>query len=319
MAFRASKTRRKAPAVPVAAGHQLMYSAPIREWYEKRLKLFIASMAKDYETEIARWLKGDGALAQYAAGDAVGQDAKRVFKRSWWTKFISDQFDRMSKAWSKKAEEFGRDTATQMALKVDKHSFTTVTSSLKALGIEAPANIGENVFSQQIASYVEYNVSLLKRNSDEFKSKVQNAVWQSLTSPDPDQQGGQGIFNAISDEKERLASSAELIAQDQTSKMTSVLNNARMEANGIDEFEWMHSSAGKTPRPCHVAWNGRIFSTKGGPNELYEVLEDGSLKQYEAGQDGAREGDIGKPGFAIRCRCRAKPVFRALAALNDNT
>ncbi|QRE00512.1 minor capsid protein [Burkholderia phage BCSR129] len=316
--FRASRERRRAPELPVATGNQLMYSAAIRDWYEKRLKLFINSMAADYEAEIKRWLKDGGALGQ-PTSDAMGADARRIFKRSWWTKFVAKQFERLSKAWANKAEDFGRDTASQFALKVDKHSFTSVNSSLKALGIEAPKNIGEQEFSERIAQYVEYNVSLLKRNTDEFKAKVQTAVWQSLTAPEPDQQGGQGIFNAIKDEKERLASNAELIAQDQTAKMTSVLNNARMESNGIDEFEWVHSSAGKTPRPCHVAWNGRIFSTQGGPNELYEVLEDGTLLKYEAGKDGAREGDIGKPGFAIRCRCRAKPVFRALANTNDNT
>jgi len=59
---------------------------------------------------------------------------------------------------------------------------------------------------------------------------------------------------------------------------------------GITEAVWMHSHAGKVPRPTHVAMNGTRF------------------KVAEGMWDSA-EGKFIQPGELINCRCTSRSVL----------
>jgi SPP1 gp7 family putative phage head morphogenesis protein len=80
------------------------------------------------------------------------------------------------------------------------------------------------------------------------------------------------------------------VAHDQTRKAYSSISNARMQAAGIEEFEWCHSHGGKTPRPQHEEWNGKTFRFDKPPvdDTFGPVL----------------------PGIAINCRCFARPILK---------
>ena len=296
MAFKASKTR-SIKKTPIAEGRILIPSAPAREWYETQLKGMIDLMAGDYLAEI------EGVFGTKGVRQHFAMDAKLPVDR------IASMFERLAKRWMPKIAKWSQKTAEQMALKINKHSFVTVGESLRTMGIKEPADISKSDFDLRMESFIAQNVALIKSVPTEMHSKIERAVWNSLTAPKGTEQGIFGIKAAVQDVTSSEFSRAKFIAQDQNAKLYSALNIARQEQNGVMSFIWMHSSAGKTPRKCHQAWDGRRFATKGGQNELYEILPDGTLKKYEVGQDGAREADLGKPGFPPKCRCRAKPYI----------
>ena len=81
---------------------------------------------------------------------------------------------------------------------------------------------------------------------------------------------------------------AELIARDQSNKANAVVNRTRQMELGITEAIWMHSHAGKTPRPDHVAADG---------------------KRYKIAEGCLISGKYIQPGEEINCRCTSRPVL----------
>lgn len=299
MAFKASRTRKR-KTQSVAEGKPLVASAAIRDWYSSQIKSLIDDMIEDYRSEITKLMAAPGVEQHYAA------DAKLPIGR------FKKLFERLFDKWFGKVSTFIGKTASSCAVKIDQHSFSSVGASLKSMGIKEPRNMSKADWETQIGLYVNENIALIKSIAGDFHSGIEKATWNSLTSEIGEEQGAYGIQKYIYKHTPALKERSEFIARDQNSKLNSVLNNARMEQNGVDCFIWLHSSAGKVPRQCHIDWNGRTFLTKGGPSELYELLDDGTVVQVTVGYDGARKGDIGKPGYCINCKCRARPklIFR---------
>lgn len=289
MTFKASKTRAKKVEL-LAEGTQLIPSSAIRVEYEKGIKTLIKAMADDYHREYEKMIEEEAVQAHFAQ-DGVGNHFKKFFAR-------------MQNRWANFFEEKSGNLAQKFAVKVDQHSFTTVARSMKALGIKAPREVKPDLWADTMQIYVQQNVGLIKTIGSEFHDKIEKAAWNSLTSPEGREQGTYGIVNKIKEVMGDEFGRAELIARDQNSKLYSVLNNARMEQNGVNQFKWFHSSAAKKPRECHVEWNDQVFLTKGGPNELYWA--DG--RPVTVGGN-VRKADIGKPGFPIHCGCRSIAVI----------
>lgn len=304
MAFKASKKRGR-KSEPVAEGKQLIPSAAIEAGYSRNMKGMIRAMAQEYRDALTELFDRPSVESHYAA------DAKLP------TAGFKSLLNRLSQKWMKRFSIFADKEAKSTFVKINKHSFTTVQESLKTLGIKNPPKEDPDDFAVRMETYMAENVALIKSIPLDLHSKIERAVWNSLTAKEGESQGAYGIHRVIRDAMGDQFSRADLIARDQNAKLYSALNNARIEQAGCDTFDWVHSSAGKQPRQCHVAWNGRTFLTKGGPNELYELLPDGTVVKYEVGQDGARKGDIAKPGHAINCKCRAKPVIKLSTEWNE--
>ena len=100
-----------------------------------------------------------------------------------------------------------------------------------------------------------------------------------------------GIQNALNKVGITSKKRVDLIARDQNSKVYTSLATERMRQNGVEYFEWMHSSAGKVPRQTHVDKDGMVFQ-----------VDDPRLWT-------GPKADQGPPGWAINCRCRMKPLI----------
>lgn len=187
--------------------------------------------------------------------------------------------------------------AKKMASKVNKHSSRTTWDAIEALGKET-LSVGLAPVDALIQQQIETNVGLITNLAQDTSNKIT----ELYKKYGPDQAK---IYPEL---KEMVGNRAKLIGRDQNAKMFTSLNTTRMLEAGIKTFIWDHSSAGKTPRPCHVDRDGKEFSLDGGP----EVLNwpDGTDAN---GAFGGKKGDAGKPGWAINCRCRMRPK----ASLDD--
>lgn len=285
--FKARKTRERKKE-PLIKGKPLIPSAAIEEWYSREMRAFIQAMAEDYKAEVEKLMKLPG-TKQF-----IAMDAKLPTGR------FRSIFEKTFKKWTSRMFKFADRVTKEASIKVDKHSFTSVGSSLKALGIKEPKDMKRADWETQMELYIQQNTALIKSVAQEFHDKIEKATWNSLTSPEGTEQGAYGLSKYIMETAGVSKARADFIAMDQTKKLYSALNNARMEQNGVTKFIWMHSSAGKYPRHSHIELNGQTFSTKGPTSELY--YPDGTRVKLP-------KNDDGKPGHAINCRCRALPVI----------
>jgi len=197
----------------------------------------------------------------------------------------------MNEKWTRVYQGFATKTAKEFVDKSEQHADASTLFSLSTMGVQQPTKAYNANVANTLAASVNFNHTLITGIQKEVHEKIHTAVMLSLTSPDPAQQGQSGIESALKEVSGFSKKRIELIAIDQNSKLYSALSDERMLQNGIEEFEWAHSSAGKTPRPSHVAKDGMIFK-----------LNDPRLWE-------GPKADQGPPGWAIRCRCRKLPVI----------
>jgi SPP1 gp7 family putative phage head morphogenesis protein len=105
---------------------------------------------------------------------------------------------------------------------------------------------------------------------------VEDTVWREFVNQTP----RNDIAKMLQEQLDIGKSRAELIARDQTVKLSGELNRLRQQQAGIDQYTWRHS--GKVNfRPEHKARDGKVFDWNDPPAD-------------------------GHPGNAINCGCTAQ-------------
>lgn len=278
MAFTASKVRQKRAPDPVGRGSPIIPSAALEVWYKRQMKPLVNAMLDDYKRELDKAMDSPSVKRFY--GDASASSVFDVILNS------------LRQRWSNIFEGFADKLAPEFVSKVDGQATAATLHSLSVAGLKAPVAAYSQSVANTLKASVDYNHTLITNISQDVHEKVFSAVMLSLTSPNPEEQGVSGIHTALKkagiDSKDRI----DLIARDQTSKIYCSLSDERMAANGCEEFEWLHSSAGKHPRHTHLEKDGQIFK-----------LNDQRLWE-------GPKADQGPPGWAINCRCRRIPIFR---------
>lgn len=133
---------------------------------------------------------------------------------------------------------------------------------------------------------LQENVSLIKSIPAQYLTQVEGVVMRSYTA-------GRDLKTMVDDLKKlypKAADRAVIIARDQSNKANAVVNRARSIELGLEEAIWMHSSAGKTPRPSHV---------KAGKDKL----------RYKIAEGAYIDGEYIQPGEKINCRCTSRVIL----------
>ena len=128
------------------------------------------------------------------------------------------------------------------------------------------------------------NVGLIKSIPGKYLQQVEGVVMRSYSA-------GRDLATMVKELKAlypEASHRAELIARDQSNKANAVVNRTRQMELGITEAIWMHSHAGKTPRPDHLAADG---------------------KKYKIAEGCLISGKYIQPGEEINCRCVSRPVL----------
>jgi uncharacterized protein with gpF-like domain len=279
MVFKASKERKRKEADPVGIGSPMIPPAPVRAWYRGQMDQVCAAMVEDYRAAIKDALKNPNVERAFATDASPNSVFQKVL-------------DKLNSKWSDIFRGFAKSTSKKFVDKSDDHSKASTVFSLSTAGIEQPViKYSENV-ANTLQAAQDFNNTLITGIQAEVHEKIYNSVMLSLTSPNPEEQGQSGIEASLREIGGFAKDRSKLIARDQTSKLYSALADERMEQNGVDEFEWMHSSAGKVPRQSHVDKDGMIFK-----------INDPRLWE-------GKMSDQGPPGWAINCRCRRRPIIR---------
>lgn len=160
-------------------------------------------------------------------------------------------------------------------------------AALSATGVDLQTMLGPEDVRQSIEATIAWNTSLIKDVSAQAQLRISAAVFAGLNERRAAVDVAKDIREAVAMSRTRSVN----IAADQLSKLSSSLDEERMNQAGIEEFIYRHS--GKMhPRPWHRARNGRTY-------ELATGKEVG-------GGDVIAPGDgPGQPPF---CGCRRQAV-----------
>lgn len=192
---------------------------------------------------------------------------------------------KLTRQWTKRFNEVSPKLAKYFATTVARRSDSTLQRILRQGGISVKFKLTQP-HRDVMRATVNANVVLIKSIPQQYLHQVEGMVMRSV-------QEGRNLHDLSKDLHKQLGVTkrrAALIARDQNNKATAALSRVRQVELGIKQAIWMHSGAGKHPRPTHVRNNGKKFD-----------IDKGWL-------DPAIKKRIW-PGTEISCRCVSRPVI----------
>ena len=240
--------------------------------YRKRLDSLISQMVKSVDY----WVR-----AAYKNNTPEIDLAMDALPSQVMNKRLQELTDR----WVKRFEDESEKIAKEFVGKTQKYVDTSFQNALKDAGWSVAFKPTRAIKDAMNAAIYE-NVSLIKSIPSQYMTDVEGIVMRGVTR-------GRDL-SYITDELEKrygiTRRRAVLISRDQSNKMTSVITNARRAELGLYEAVWIHSGAGREPRPSHV---------KAGRDKLTFDIRVGA----------EIDGERIFPGEAINCRCSSKTVL----------
>ena len=236
--------------------------------YRKRLR----AMLDEIEASVIYWMQA----AYRKAPPRLAQDATPSER-------IAKELQELADRWISKLEDEAPKVAEAYVKIMYDTSSRAFQQALKAAGWTVQFRMTPAVRDAFEASLAE-NVSLIKSIPAQYLQQVEGVVMRSYSS-------GRDLATMVADLKAlypAAAHRAELIARDQSNKANAVVNRARQLELGITRARWMHSHAGKNPRPDHVAADG---------------------KEYDIERGCLISGEYIFPGQEINCRCTSRPII----------
>lgn len=133
---------------------------------------------------------------------------------------------------------------------------------------------------------VRENVDLIKSIPRQYHDQVEKRVYEAVSKgSDLDT-----LSKQLRKAHDITVNRAALIARDQNAKAKAVIERVRQAELGINRGYWMHSHAGKQPRPTHVEMDNK-------PYNLAKGFWDRDENEWV------------HPGQLINCRCTMRPIL----------
>lgn len=241
-------------------------SAGIQRAYQASIDRLIREMNADTKRVLAE----DYDAAEFAK-DATPVEALVAAMRGLRRKWL-ERFDALAPAMARIfVGAAGSRSDTQLRNELRKAGMT-----VKFQLTEGQANI--------IQATVHENVSLIKSIPEQYLGDVEGMVMRSVVEG-----RNTGALTAALEKRYGITRRrAATIARDQNNKITGALQANRQAELGLKAI-WLRSAGGKTPRPSHVAQNGKQYDPKTG---WYDPV--------------AKEWIW--PGTLINCRCTSRTV-----------
>lgn len=196
---------------------------------------------------------------------------------------IRRMFGRLATGWRKKLDALGPEVAAIFAKGATSHTDKAMMAALRKAGFTVRFQFSE----RQQAAYqavLGENVGLISSLALEQLHDIEQAVWRSVSA-------GHDLATLSSHLQhvhEMTRKRADLIARDQNAKAKASIEQARRLDLGITQAIWQHSTAGRHPRPSHVAASGKTYDIDKG---MY------------------LDGEWVLPGQAINCRCTSRAII----------
>lgn len=268
-------TRSKKP-VAVRAVHA---NAGVEAWYAAQLQALVLRMHNDVSTAVIR---------VYAERLDFGVMAHDATKNP--SILLRRALEKWGGLWVRKLDRLSLSLSRQFARK----NFTVTQAAMRSAFRDAGFTVQ---FSPTPASVTAYHavaaeqVNLIKSIPAEYLKAVESNVWTSVMKG--------GDLHSLSQNLQKnygvTAKRAALIARDQNNKATATIERERQMELGITDAYLQHSGGGKTPRPTHVAADGKRYKIARG--------------FWDPDANGKGKGAFVQPGELVNCRCTNRPIL----------
>lgn len=209
----------------------------------------------------------------------VAQDASPAME-------LRELMRKLGNRWQKRFD----DAAPELAKYFATHASMRVDGALKAILKKSGFAVEFKLTAQQndvLQATIGEQVGLIKSIASQHLSEVEGLVMRSVS------QGGdlKTLTDSLQDRYGVTRRRAAFIASDQNRKANATMTRVRQKSLGITQAKWIHSHAGKVPRPSHVAVDGDIYDIDKG------MFLDGVWTF---------------PGREINCRCFSRSIIPGL-------
>lgn len=262
-----------ADAKPARTARAVWPSAAVQSWYRQALQAITFNMRQEIVPAMrSAWRDTEPLLGGASDAPTRGQRAQTVLTK--WA-------DR----WTLRLNSLSLDLADKFADKSFRATQAMMKASFKDAGLTVKFKPTPGSLEAYRMTSAE-NVALIKSIPEQYAKDVQVQVMQSvkrgadLATLTEQLKGSYGVAQRR----------AELIARDQNNKAKATIEDVRRQEMGIAEAIWMHSSAGKVPRPTHVAMNNKRY-------KIGKGMFDSAVDRYVL------------PGEEIECRCSSRAVL----------
>jgi hypothetical protein len=236
------KASRMIPILKLKTARAVLPNAGLRARYSARMVALIAEM----HNSVIYWLTAAYRDAPPRVA-TLAQDATPAQE-------MQDSFQELVKRWMKRFEDAAPTVAETYLVNAFRGSDTAMRMALKDAGWTVKFTMTPAMRDAFDASLAE-NVGLIKSIPAEYLQQVEGIVMRSYTV-------GRDLQTMVKELKAlypKAQNRAVLIARDQSNKSSAIVARTRQLELGLKEAIWLHSHAGKVPRPTHVAMNGKRY------------------------------------------------------------
>ena len=204
--------------------------------------------------------------------------------------------NKLNKYWNRHFNIAAKQLAEYFANKSTQHANQTLENILKAAGFAIKFKITP-AEQDVLQATIKANVALITNMTQTHLKQIEGMVMRSV------QQGRDvgGLAKQLEAAYGMTKKRSRLIARDQNNKATAAIVRVRQNEVGIKQAKWLHSHAGKTPRPTHLANDGKLYNIDKG--------------WFDPDAHGKGKGDWIFPGSLINCRCVSRSVVPELGRL----
>jgi len=248
--------------------------------YRRELRQMIAEMHGSVQYWLTAAYRKDPPLMAADASKPIQQYASSTGPVARMCKALAG----LQARWLTKFDEMAPQIAEAYLKGMFKASDSAMRQALKDAGWSVEFKMTREVRQAFQASLAE-NVGLIKSIPEQYLQQVEGVVMRSYTA-------GRDLETMVKDLQAlypKVGNRAVLIARDQSNKANGVVTRTRWKELGITDAIWMHSHAGKVPRPDHVAANGKRYKIDEGCKISGEFVFPGETK--------------------INCRCTGRPIL----------
>lgn len=263
--------------------------------YVKRLTAAVEAMRRSYERVIERRYKA-ALKANEAAGRVMAAfDAAGGSKATETSGDLFAEMRRLQSFWSDYFEDFANKAANPMMRDMQADNSRGWTGVMKQAGFDIKLNLTPSQ-TLILKAKTRENVALIKSIGQQYHTDIEGDVMRAFVAGrDLD-----ALSKMLKARGKVTTERAAFIARDQANKATAAFNAARQRELGLKWASWIHSSAGKEPRPEHV---------RAGREHWYFNTQEGI-------DFGDKFGHV-VPGEAIKCRCTSRTVILAFSTHPD--
>jgi SPP1 gp7 family putative phage head morphogenesis protein len=257
-------------------------NAGLEAWLRRRIEREVDDLAASVEWWVgAAYRKEQPRIASNpVAKSNVAQDAAPA-------DILQRVLESLRRRWGQRFDALGEEIAAKFATRAGTNTDDAVEAAMRAAGMRVKLQPSK-AQRDQLAGTIQENVSLIRSIAPQYFTSVEGAVMRSVLA-------GRDLGTLTSELKRAHGVThrrAAFIARDQNNKATAYFTKTRQLELGIQEAIWVHSGAGKEPRPSHLK--------AGREGVVYNVAE------------GWLDPHLNKriwPGTEPNCRCTCRSVI----------